>query len=91
MASLIISSLNEWSSVLIGCLFGGGVFRIERSRAPINENCSVRGIGVAVNVNVSTFMRMFLSFSFTDTPNRCSSSMIKSPRSLNSTSLPTIR
>ena len=28
---------------------------MERSRAPISENCNVRGIGVAVSVNVSTF------------------------------------
>ena len=39
--------------------------------------CSVRGIGVAVIVSTSTVARSALSRSFTSTPNRCSSSMIK--------------
>ena len=62
-----------------------------RSRAPINENWRVLGIGVAVIVRVSTFVLSCRSFSLTDTPNFCSSSMIRSPRSLNTTSLLTIR
>ncbi|MNL62945.1 hypothetical protein D3C87_1870210 [compost metagenome] len=64
---------------------------IERSLAPINEKWRVRGIGVAVNVSVSTFTRIDFSFSFTVTPNFCSSSIIRRPRSLNFTSLLTKR
>ncbi|MNL47369.1 hypothetical protein D3C87_1701560 [compost metagenome] len=60
---------------------------ILRSRALIRENCSVRGIGVAVRVNVSTFSLRSLNFSFAATPNFCSSSTINRPRSLNFTSL----
>ena len=48
--------------------------------------CSVRGIGVAVIVSTSTVARSALSRSFTSTPNRCSSSMINSPRLWNFTS-----
>ncbi|MNY43364.1 hypothetical protein D3C86_1783160 [compost metagenome] len=69
------------------CLFGGGVFMMDKSRAPINEKCKVRGIGVAVSVSVSTFTRKARSFSLDVTPNFCSSSMIMIPRSLNFTSL----
>ena len=58
------------------------------SRAPINENCSVRGMGVAVMVSVSTLVFILRSFSFVETPNFCSSSMISSPRSLNFTVFP---
>jgi len=89
MPSLMISSLKPCISVTIGILFGGGVLIIERSRAPISENCRVRGMGVAVSVSVSTFALRVLSFSFTETPNRCSSSIISRPRSLNLISLPT--
>ena len=35
-------------------LLGGGVLMTEKSRAPISENCKVRGMGVAVRVSVST-------------------------------------
>ena len=56
---------------------------IDKSRAAINENCKVLGIGVAVKVKVSTFSLMVLSLSFTATPNFCSSSIIKRPKSLN--------
>ena len=59
-----------------------------RSRAPINENCSVRGMGVALMVKVSTFTLSCLSRSLTDTPNFCSSSTTKSPKSLNLTDFP---
>ena len=51
------------------------------SRAPISENCKVRGIGVADIVSVSTFVLSLRSFSFVETPNFCSSSMISSPKS----------
>ncbi|MNY53333.1 hypothetical protein D3C86_1890790 [compost metagenome] len=58
-----------------------------RSRAPIREKCKVRGIGVAVNVKESTLARNSFNFSFTETPNFCSSSIIINPKSLNLTSL----
>ena len=58
------------------------------SRAPISENCSVRGMGVALIVSVSTFTFILRSFSFTATPNFCSSSMMSSPKSRNFTVLP---
>ena len=58
---------------------------ILRSRAPIKENCKVRGIGVAVSVSVSTVVRSVFSLSLTATPNFCSSSIIMRPRSLNLT------
>ena len=48
--------------------------------------CNVLGIGVAVIVNTSTFVLYCFIFSFAFTPKRCSSSIINSPRSLNSTS-----
>ncbi|MPM95590.1 hypothetical protein SDC9_142745 [bioreactor metagenome] len=62
---------------------------IDKSRAPISENCKVRGIGVAVMVMVSTFTFSSFSFSLTETPKRCSSSIINNPRSLNLTDFPT--
>ncbi len=40
----MISSSNRWLSVAIGWRFGGGVEMTDKSREPINENCSVRGI-----------------------------------------------
>ena len=43
-------------------------------------------MGVAVSVSTSTFSFNFLIFSLWVTPNRCSSSIINSPRSLNCTS-----
>ena len=48
-------------------------------------------MGVAVMVSVSTFTFSWRNFSFVETPNFCSSSMMSSPRSLNFTSLPTMR
>ena len=88
MDSLITSSLNILRSVWIGCRLGGGVRMTERSLAAISENCKVRGMGVAVRVNVSTFTLIDRSFSLAATPNFCSSSMTSKPRSLNATSLP---
>ena len=75
---------------LDGVAVGGGVCITERSRAPISENCKVRGIGVAVMVRVSTLTFIWRSFSFTLTPNFCSSSIISSPKSLNLMLLPII-
>ena len=91
IASRIISISKVCTSVCTGYLLGGGVEMVVKSREPINENCSVRGIGVAVIVSVSTFIFNCFNFSFTETPNFCSSSIISKPRSLNSTSLPTNR
>lgn len=54
----------------------------------MSENWSVRGMGVADSVSVSTFTRSCLSFSLTATPNFCSSSMTSSPRSWKRTFLP---
>ena len=75
----------------MGWRFCGGVWIILRSRTPMSENCSVRGMGVAVSVKTSTEARNSFSFSFTETPKRCSSSITKSPKSLNFTSLETNR
>ena len=91
MASRIASSLNTCTSVCIGWRFGGGVFIMLRSLAPIKENCSVRGMGVAVNVKQSTVAFNVFNFSLCATPNFCSSSIIINPRSLNFTSLLTRR
>ena len=63
---------------------------MERSLAPKRENCKVLGIGVAVSVNVSIFVLNDFNLSLILTPNFCSSSIINSPRSLKSMSLPTI-
>jgi hypothetical protein len=68
----------------------GGVLMIDRSRAPSNENWSVRGIGVAVSVKVSTFDFKYRRRAFAATPNFCSSSMISNPKSLNSNVFPRI-
>ncbi len=64
----------------------GGVAMIDRSRMPATAMFSVRGIGVAVRVRMSTSLRSALSCSFWRTPKRCSSSMITSPRLVNLTS-----
>ena len=52
------------------------------SRIPERLMCSVRGIGVAVNVNTFTFSRKDFNFSLCPTPKRCSSSIIINPKSL---------
>ena len=72
----------------MGCRLGGGVEMTDRSREPINENCSVRGIGVAVRVSVSTETLICVSFSLAATPNFCSSSMINRPKSRKTIRLP---
>ena len=61
------------------------------SRMPSRLMCSVRGIGVAESVSTSTVVRSDFSHSLSSTPNRCSSSMITSPRSLKATSFWTSR
>ena len=90
-----IKAIGQWKKATFNTkgsgasLFGGGVLITDKSRAAIKENCKVRGIGVAVRVKVSILFFKVLSLSFTETPNLCSSSMIKSPRSLNFTLFPT--
>ena len=56
------------------------------SRIPVIAISSVRGIGVADRARTSTAVRSRFSCSLCSTPNRCSSSMITSPRSLKATS-----
>jgi hypothetical protein len=53
---------------------------------PVTAISSVRGIGVADIASTSTLVRSALSVSLCSTPNRCSSSMMTRPRSLNRTS-----
>ena len=59
---------------------------IDMSRMPTSDMFSVRGIGVAVIVSTSTFLRICLMRSLCATPKRCSSSTTSRPRSLNATS-----
>ena len=51
---------------------------------PDNAKFIVLGIGVALKDKISTFNLNFFKISFCFTPNLCSSSIIKSPKSLNS-------
>ncbi len=79
--------------ILVSIAFrsGGGVSRLEISRIPSNAMWSVRGIGVAERVRMSTVARSDLSHSLSSTPKRCSSSITIRPRSLNATSFCTSR
>ena len=56
------------------------------SRMPLMAMFRVRGMGVAERVSISTLVRSSLNRSLWATPNRCSSSMMQRPRSLNFTS-----
>ena len=58
---------------------------------PDSAMFSVRGMGVADSVSISTPMKASFSFSLCLTPKRCSSSMMTSPRSWNFTSLDSSR
>ena len=58
----------------------GGVAIMERSLIPDIDIFSVRGMGVAVSVSTSISARYFFICSFWVTPNRCSSSSMKSPK-----------
>ena len=82
IASLIVFSSNEITLLSIGYLFWGGEFIIDKSLADIKLYCSVLGIGVAVKVKTSIFCFSDRIFSFTLTPNFCSSSTISKPRFL---------
>ena len=55
------------------------------SRMPVTAISSVRGMGVADIASTSTLVRSAFRCSLCSTPNRCSSSMTTSPRSLNRT------
>ena len=79
MASRTALSLNRVTSVLIANRPAGGVSMIERSRTLDIAIWRVRGIGVAVNVRTSTWVRSCFSLSLCLTPNHCSSSIITRP------------
>ena len=63
----------------------------DMSRMPERAMFRVRGMGVAERVSTSAVLHSCFSFSFWATPNRCSSSMMTSPRSWKRTSLETSR
>jgi len=77
---------NPQIIVSTGMRFGGAVSIVLMSFAPISERYSVRGIGVAESVSISTSRKSSLKRSLCSTPNRCSSSMTTSPKSLKCTS-----
>ncbi len=56
---------------------------MEMSIAEESDMYNVRGIGVAVIYSVSTLALSCLIFSFASTPNLCSSSTMRRPRSWN--------
>ena len=58
---------------------------VDISRMPESAMFSVRGMGVAERVRVSTCRAFSRSRSLAATPKRCSSSMMSSPRSWNAT------
>ena len=60
----------------------GGVSITDMSRMPTSDMFSVRGIGVAVMVRTSTFLRICLMRSLWATPKRCSSSTTSKPEIL---------
>lgn len=74
------------TNVRIGCRSSGGVRMVDISRMPVKPISSVRGIGVADMARTSTCVRRCFMASLCSTPNRCSSSMMIRPRSLNLTS-----
>ena len=85
-ARVITAWSNFTTLVWIARRSFGGVSMIDMSRMPTSDMFSVRGIGVAVIVSTSTFLRSCLIFSLCATPKRCSSSTTSSPRSRNTTS-----
>ena len=66
----------------MGILSSGASSRTLMSRMPMRLMWRVLGMGVAVRVSTSTFSFSFLIFSLCCTPNLCSSSMMRSPKSL---------
>ena len=57
---------------------------VDISRIPDRAMFRVRGMGVAERVSTSTPLEISFSRSLWATPNRCSSSIISRPKSLNS-------
>ena len=53
-ARCTISSVPFMMYVVTFCLLAGGLKMVLRSRIPVRDMCSVRGIGVAVRVSTST-------------------------------------
>ena len=88
IASLTKALFSSMTYVWIGYLSTGGVSIKERLLIPTKDICKVLGIGVAVKVSTSTFSLYSLIFSLWVTPNLCSSSITKSPKSLGLISLP---
>ena len=85
-ASRISVSVSSATYVCTGSRSRGAVRIVEMSRIPVKDICNVLGMGVAVIVRQSILLRRCFIFSLCSTPNRCSSSRISSPRSLNFTS-----
>ena len=83
MASLTESPVCSCTNVFTAKRRAGGVAIMDRSRIPLKAMFKVRGIGVAVRVNISTSARIALIRSLSRTPKRCSSSTIIKPKSLN--------
>ncbi len=83
MADMISSSSKRAMTVSMDLRSAGGVSMTESSRSPEMAMLSVLGMGVAVSVSTSTSDRIDFIFSLCLTPNRCSSSTIRRPRSLN--------
>ena len=86
MADWISFSSQLATTVWIARRSLGGVSITLMSRSPTSDMCSVRGMGVAVMVSTSTFLRICFRRSLWRTPKRCSSSTISRPRSANLTS-----
>ena len=82
-ARVITSWSNFTTLVWMASRSFGGVSITDMSRIPTSDMFSVRGIGVAVIVSTSTFLRSCLIFSLCATPKRCSSSTTSRPRSRN--------
>ena len=70
------------NSFRTGLLRAGGSSITLISLSPTKDILSVLGIGVAEMVRRSTFALKFFIYSFCITPNRCSSSTAKRPKSL---------
>ena len=87
IASLITWASNRQTTVSTARRSAGGDSITDRSRIPAIAIDRVRGMGVAVSVSTWTDFRSCLSRSLCATPNRCSSSTTRSPRSLKATSL----
>lgn len=81
-ASLIINSFHLRTIVVTAFLSGGGVARTEIFLTQESARFRLRGIGVAERESISILDFNALIFSLSNTPNLCSSSMMRSPRFL---------